>query len=152
MGGILKLPAGRGRRDTGQSRSVRRDQPARFPKVVKRLRTKRAADQALDKAESQAVRIRSEGRCEVEEVCRSFVDVDAVGVVLVARCARRAEHVMHLIGGRGTRGRGLSALKEHKLHGCARHHREIDGDLGGKKLKRIGGVVPLWTDPYQLVR
>ena len=113
-----------------------------FPKVIKRLRIKRDADRVFDKAESVRVRARSGGRCEVREVFLGYA---------VTQCASQAAHVMHLIGGRGKRGRGISALKEHKLHACAQHHREIDGDLGGKKLKRVGGAVPLWTDFYMRI-
>ena len=113
-----------------------------FPKRGKHMRTKRDADKALDRAESQRVRRRSRGRCEVQ------IHLQALGGL---RCNSPAVHVMHLIGGRGKRGRGLSALAVHKLHSCAQHHREIDGGIGGKKLKRIGGGVPMWTDWYERV-
>ena len=116
-----------------------------FPKG-KRLRSRQSIQAAIDRAESAKVRKRSEGRCEVKEQ-RILFD----GYPAAVRCPHQAVHVMHLIGGRGKRGRGISALKEHKLHGCAQHHREIDGDIGGKKLRRIGGDVPLWSDPYERV-
>ena len=70
-----------------------------FPKVGKRIRTKRDADRALDRRESAAVRRRSGGLCEVYEV-------DTNGVAWP--CIARAAHVMHLIGGNGRRGRGKS--------------------------------------------
>ena len=110
------------------------------------LKKRRHPDAAIDRRESAKVRKRSEGRCEVRERL-----VELLERISTFRCAKRAEHVMHLIGGNGKRGRGISALAEHKLHGCADHHREIDGDIGGKKLKRIGGLVPLWTDVYERV-
>lgn len=116
-----------------------------FPKRGTRMRTKKQADAALDRSESAKVRKRSGGTCEVWEFA-PMLHAKAF------RCQRRAVHVMHLIGGRGRRGRGISALKEHKLHGCAKHHREIDGDIGGKRLKRIGGPIPYWDDWYERVR
>ena len=109
------------------------------PKETKRIRTMKDEDKTIDRRESAKVRVRSGGQCEVWE------HAGQVG----ARCQRRAVHVMHLIGGRGKRGRGISALAEHKLHGCATCHRAIDGDIGGKTLKRIGGVIPRWTDTYR---
>ena len=120
---------------------------ARFPKQGTRIRTQRDADKALDKAENAKVPIRSGGRCEVKER-RILFD----GYPADIRCQCAAQHIMHLIGGRGKRGRGISALAKHKLHGCARHHREIDGDIGGKKLKRIGGPIPHYTDCYERIR
>lgn len=114
------------------------------PKPTKR----RHPDAALDRRESAKVRVRSNGQCEVVSPYLNIV----TGEVVLARCPRRAVHVMHLIGGRGKRGIGPSALKEHKLHGCLEHHDGIDGKLGGKKYERIGGTVPLWTDPYRRVR
>jgi hypothetical protein len=122
-----------------------------FPKSSgKRLYSQKAADQKLDKAESEKVKVRSEGRCEVFELQQW--SNSPLEVPLMVRCPYRAEHVMHLIGGRGKRGRGKSALAIHKLHGCAEHHREIDGDVGGRRLKRIGGPVPHWTDCYERVK
>jgi len=71
--------------------------------------------QAIDKAESAKVKARSRGRCEVTQ---GFV-----------RCPRRATEVHHHIGGWKRRGRGESALAEHKSHVCERHHREITGHV-----------------------
>lgn len=127
--------------------------PHAKPKPSKRAHP----DAALDRRESAKVRKRSEGRCEVREheiVARAYdvATMAIVDVVVSGRCLRRAVHVMHLIGGNGKRGVGISALAIHKLHGCSEHHREIDGDIGGKKLIRVGGTVPLWTDPYRRVR
>lgn len=106
-------------------------------------------DAALDRRESAKVRVRSEGRCEVMEV-----EFPASGEVYMRfiPCHKRAVHVMHLIGGIGTRGIGLSALAAHKLHGCVEHHDGIDGKLGGKKFRRIGGLVPHFTDVYERVK
>lgn len=112
-----------------------------FPKV-KKHRRKGADDAALDKAESKLVRERSGGRCEVWEfTCR-----------MLLQCRRRAVHVHHMIGGRGKRGIGLSALKEHKQDVCEQCHLDITGDVGGKRLKRVGDVLPRWTDYYERVR
>jgi len=122
-----------------------------FPKVTKRLRTKATkaqTDAAVDRKESAFVRKRSGGLCEVRTVALTHTS----GLVITMRCGAAAVHVMHLIGGRGKRGRGISCLREHKLHGCLQHHRDIDGDLGGKKLKRLGGPVPRWDDVYERVR
>ena len=120
-----------------------------LPKVKPRLgQSRQAAQRALDLQESRKVRKRSGGRCEVHEQA-----VVPGGIVYVLRCIRPAMHVMHLIGGHGKRGIGISALAEHKLHGCAEHHREIDGNIpGGAKLKRIGGPVPYYMDVYERVR
>lgn len=119
----------------------------KFPKVGKRMRTQRQVDAALDRQESTLVKARSGGRCEVSEVTNQ-IEGDTLHIH-IHRCSRRAVHVMHLIGGNGRRGRNISALAIHKLHGCPEHHREIDGDLGGKKLRRIGGPIPMWTDCYE---
>lgn len=64
--------------------------------------------QDIDEKESQKVRKRSGGRCEVIEAGR--------------RCPRRAFHVHHQKGGRGVRGRGESALAQHKTHACVQCH------------------------------
>ena len=126
-----------------------------YPKVGKRIRTKRDADRAKDLAESAKVRVRSEGRCEVverREELQRLLPGDYEIEIIEERCPLRAAHVMHLIGGNGKRGVGISALAQHKLHGCAGHHREIDGGIGGKKLRRLGGPIPFWTDCYERVR
>jgi len=98
----------------------------------------------VDRAESKKVRKRSYGRCEVLRM----LGVSAYAV----RCWRPADHVHHMISGRGKRGIGKSALAEHKQHVCAQCHLDIGGDIGGKKLERIGGDIPLWTDRYKRVK
>ena len=109
------------------------------PKVRKRIRTKKDADKALDKAENKKVPKRSGGRCEVH--------VQVLDGVL--RCWNVATQIHHMIGGWGKRGRGRSALRDHKQHVCEGCHRSITGDIGGKKLIRVGGVIPHYTDCYK---
>jgi len=106
-------------------------------------RAKRKADlRALDRKESRAVKLRSDGQCEV-------VFSDTGG-----RCSRRATEVHHMLG----RGReaGPWMKPEYKQHVCAGptgHHLMITGDIGGKRLKLVQeGDVPLWTDRYERVR
>lgn len=118
--------------------------PVKFPKVIP-ARRKDAEDKALDRRESAKVRRRSEGRCEVVVFSENPCAPDL-------RCRRLATQVHHMIGGRGKRGIGLSALAEHKQHVCDTCHRHITGDVGGKTLKRLGGRIPLWTDLYVSVR
>jgi hypothetical protein len=92
-----------------------------------------------DEAESDKVKARSKGRCEVwTQVNRK----------VAWQCKRRAVHVHHMLGGNGVRGRGQSALKAHKQHVCTDCH----SDIGAHVLVRIGGVVPLWTDRYSRVK
>lgn len=118
-----------------------REPPVRFPKKGKRIRTKREADLAVDKAENAKVPERSGGKCEV-------VVVDYFDRVS-SECWRAATQIHHMISGRGKRGRGLSALAEHKQHLCEECHLDITGDIGGKRLRRVGGVVPHWMDVYE---
>lgn len=116
------------------------------PRVsLKRLQAK------VDKAESVAVRKRSEGRCEVW-IASETVHMGDWIVGSEYHCGNRADHVHHMIGGRGQRGIGISALAEHKQHVCHSCHRDIGGDIGGKRLERIGGEIPRWTDRYKRVR
>ncbi|MPZ20107.1 MAG: hypothetical protein GEV06_19650 [Luteitalea sp.] len=96
-----------------------------------------------DKAGSAQARDRSEGWCEV----RWFGATGAIEY----RCDRAATQVHHMLSGRGTRGKGLSALKEHKQHVCDQCHLDITGGVGGRKLLRVGGQRPHWTDRYQRV-
>ena len=100
----------------------------------RRRRTRQRLNQ--DKAESEKVKERSGGRCEVRTDYR---------------CAHQASEVHHMISGFGKRARGKSLLAEHKQHVCDRCHLDITGDVGGRKLKRVGGVEPLWTDTYERV-
>lgn len=95
---------------------------------------------SVDRAESLKVQKRSGGRCEV---------VVWDGHTWSGQCRRRATQVHHMIGGRGKRGVGLSALSEHKQHVCDTCHLHITGDIGGRKLIRVGGAVPVWTDTYR---
>lgn len=112
------------------------------------------ARRSLDELESQKVRERSAGRCEVWVQCIATWKDGGPAYVpgqSIVRCDRRATEVMHLLGGKN-RGRGQSALAEHKLHGCHQCHRDIDGDLGGKKLVRFsGGMIPHYTDVYRRI-
>ena len=118
-----------------------------FPKTGKRIRTKKATWAAVDKAENATVPERSGGRCEVQVDLRC-----TAGGSGIFRCTRTATQIHHMIGGRGRRGIGESALAERKQHVCDACHLGITGDLGGKKLKRIGGVVPHFTDCYERLR
>lgn len=94
---------------------------------------------SLDERESEKVKARSGGQCEIR-------------VIGEGRCLRKAVHVHHQIGGWGSRARGPSVLSRHKQHACTRCHDDITGRVGGKKLVRIGGEVPLWTDRYRRVK
>ena len=118
-----------------------------FPKHGKRMQTRKSVQAAIDRAESRKVPERSEGRCEVwVERLRGTVDIAK------RRCLRGATQIHHMIGGNGKRGRGISALADHKQHVCDECHLAITGDLGGKKLKRRGGDIPRYTDVYERVR
>ncbi len=71
-------------------------------------KSKRQAIQRLiDERESALVRRRSRGVCELPG------------------CREKAEHVHHLLGGNGRRGRGESAQASHKVHICSEDHRQI---------------------------
>ena len=102
------------------------------------------APASLDRAESVKVQKRSRGRCEVI-VKEQWAGLGEASM----RCCRKATQVHHMIGGRGKRGVGISALKEHKQHVCDVCHRAIGGGIGGKQLNRVGGAVPFWTDWYE---
>lgn len=94
---------------------------------------------SVDDKESDKVKARSGGRCEVwTEVNRK----------VAWHCKRRAVHVHHMLGGNGVRGRGQSALAAHKQHVCTECH----SDIGNHVLVRVGDVVPIWTDRYQRVK
>lgn len=88
---------------------------------------RRKALTARDERESDVVRVRSGGWCEV--------------LIRGQRCGRKAVHVHHLMGGIGVRGRGVSALSENKVHCCDLHHREIHAHvllhLGGRRFERV---------------
>ena len=112
-------------------------------------RTKRSRQTALDRNQNVIVKVRSGLRCEV----RVQVMTDARTVWCAVRCGQRASEVHHMIGGRGKRGIGPSALAIHKQHVCASHHRYITGDVGGKRLVLVqAGPLPVYTDPYRRVK
>ena len=99
--------------------------------------------QALDRAESDIVRERSGGLCEV------YVATLGVGL----RCFCRAVHVHHMIKGRGKRAVGESVLAKHKQHVCHQCHQDIEGGVGGKRLVLVpAGDLPVYTDVYRRVR
>src|SRR5688572_25466715 len=108
-------------------------------KTKAELKAKRdALRMKVDRAESARVKERSCGRCEVVWLVKSRQ----------IRCPFTAAHVHHLIFGRGKRGRGKSVLSEHKLHVCSGCHCAIHEH----RLRRVGGLVPLWTDYYEVVK
>lgn len=86
------------------------------PRHVKVIKKAKVARLTKDEEESEKVKKRSGGRCEIR--------------VNNVRCGRRAFHVHHRKGGNGQRGRGDSALAANKDHACAQCHKQItDGDL-----------------------
>lgn len=97
----------------------------------RRSRDERGSDEARD---------RSGGKCEIK-------------VIGEPTCRVRAAEIHHMIGGR-MRGRGASALAQHKQHACERHHKQITGELGnGKTLERVGDPqTPWFTDKYRRLR
>ena len=99
----------------------------------------RKVRRSKDEKESDKVRERSDRRCEIR-------------VIGEPSCRRRAVHVHHMIGGR-MRGRGISALAQHKQDACEVCHRELTGEVGkGKTLVREGGSTPWFTDKYRRVK
>jgi hypothetical protein len=100
--------------------------PKGKPKMLEKEESDRVW-QRLDKTESEKVKRRSRGICEV-----------TVGRV---RCHRRAFEVHHHIGGWKLRGRGPSALAKNKTHACSDCHREITGNVlelvEGNRYRRI---------------
>ena len=94
--------------------------PKPRPRMLERDERAAALD-ARDKRESQKVKARSGGRCEV-----------TIGGV---RCPCRAFEVHHHIGHWRLRGRGASALAENKSHVCSECHRLITGHV----LVRLSG-------------
>lgn len=102
---------------------------------------------SLDVTQNEVVRLRSGGRCEVLtlilEQSGDFVDRE--------RCYHPATEIHHLIGGWKRRGRGSSALAEHKQHVCRSCHRAITGMVGGRKLVLLRrGALPRFDDVYEL--
>ena len=102
----------------------------------RRLRTARRL--RADAKHSEAVKARSGGRCEVVVVYGDSI--------VPYGCWETATQVHHMIGGSGKRARGMSQLPEHKQHCCDECHQLITD----RKLIRIGGDVPLWTDRYRV--
>lgn len=97
------------------------------PKLLDRQDVARE-NKATDRTENAKVKKRSGGRCEVALPMFIFHDTN-VATLTLTRCERRAAHVHHLISGIGRRNRGVSILAEHKLHVCAKCHREIHGHV-----------------------
>jgi hypothetical protein len=100
-----------------------------FPKGPTReeaVEAARAARTRVDNRESQKVRRRSKGQCEVT--------VDG------ARCLWKACQVHHHEGGNGRRGRGSSALSANKTHTCVACHNAINR----KRLIHISGNRYRW--------
>ena len=106
-------------------------------KLEKADRLKRRV--SIDDRESDTVKERSGGRCEI------YMEVSPS---MAVRCRRRAAHVHHLLGGIGVRGRGESAKAIRKVHLCDRCH----SDAHAHVLVRIGGQMPHWTDRYTRVK
>lgn len=117
-------------------------QPPKGSAKRARLALKRL-QQKVDRRESEKVKERSGGWCEVVEEVRSGLSQCGI------RCNRAAGHVHHMLYGRGMRGRGESCLAIRKQAVCADCHLAITGDIGGKKLIRVGGAVPHYTDRYR---
>ena len=89
----------------------------------------------FDDAESVKAKRRADGRCEID-------------VLGVGRCTRRDVQTHHMIGGIGRRGRGASALAQHKQRTCAGCHAQITGNVY-RLVKK--GRLPLWSDKYEEV-
>ena len=124
-------------------------EPSAYPKPEKgtaqrEKRRRHHVRMSLDVVESNQVRARSGGQCEVR-----WLGATGQGE---SRCLHLATQVHHMIGGHGRRARGISMFAEHKQAVCDPCHLGITGDIGGKKLVRIGGVVPHWTDSYRRVK
>lgn len=96
------------------------------PRALEKI-DKDAVWQKLDRTESEKVKARSRGQCEVTIVGR--------------RCHRRAFEVHHHIGGWKLRGRGASALAKNKTHCCSDCHGLITGNvlehIEGNRYRRI---------------
>ena len=95
---------------------------------------------SIDDRESATVKARSEGRCEVRWRGKPTEALHC--------CQRRANHVHHMLGGIGVRGRGESAKAIRKQHVCSDCH----SDIGNHVLVRQGDQVPHWTDRYTRVQ
>lgn len=94
---------------------------------------------SIDDKGSDEAKARSGGRCEIWTLAnRKFK----------SRCQRRAQHIHHMLGGNGVRGRGESAKAIRKQHACSDCHSDITNHV----LVRHGGVMPHWTDAYTRVK
>ena len=118
---------------------------------------RRTAQARLEREENAKVKARSEGRCEVFVVGKRGWKVQVIEYLETGRrpdgrCPLRATQVHHMISGRGRRGVGLSLFAEAKQHVCSSCHQDITGDVGGKRLIRVGAAVPHYTDCYRRVR
>jgi len=114
---------------------------SQIPKVNKHVQTKAMRDalrKRIDRLENAKVKERSEGQCEIY-----WTD----GAVEV-RCSWDASQIHHMLSGNGVRARGPSLLSEHKQHCCASCHHLITV----KKLRRVGGEAPHYTDTYRRVK
>ena len=117
---------------------------ATFPKQGKRIRTRRQLQAALDRAESAAVRKRSEGQCEVIVVISDGLSTG------VFRCLTPATQVHHMLSGRGKRLSAEGVKRIRKQAVCNACHVDITGDIGGKRLFLVqSGELPHWTDRYE---
>lgn len=111
---------------------------------------RRTALAKVERVENAKVKARSGGRCEVVVADRR---TGWGGGICVYPCVNTATQVHHMIGGRGRRGVGISALAEHKQDVCDQCHLDITGDIGGKRLiLQEAGPVPVWTDSYRRVK
>lgn len=118
-------------------------------KTRKQLKASRARLQAkVEREENKKVVERSGGRCEVMVEHGLTLPDGYVHDPVVILCRRRATQVHHMIGKWRLRGRGKSALAEHKQHVCETCHTAITGDVNNK-LVRVGGPVPHYTDWYR---
>lgn len=87
--------------------------PKGAPRTV--AKAQRTRDRTLiDDRESTKVRERSGGWCEICARTHTWLTPPV-----------RADHVHHLQGGNGRRGRGDSALASHKVHVCQSCHDAI---------------------------
>ena len=116
---------------------------SRLPYAKPRPRKLEKADRlkarvSVDDKESAKVKKRSRGQCEIVEVMKRGSQF---------RCPFRANHVHHMLGGIGVRGRGESAKAERKQHVCSNCH----SDIGNHVLVRLGEQMPHFTDRYRRV-
>jgi hypothetical protein len=105
----------------------------RFPKPPIRSRaTRRRAAERRDARQSERVRERSGGRCEV---------------VTDRRCTRPAQEIHHL-----RKPRLVHPEPEAKQHVCTQCHLWITGPIGGRVLQIISDGAATWSDKYERLR